>query len=255
MGEIFLSYSRLDRQFADELSRGLTARGLEVWVDREEIEAGDAWRAAISEAIASCDAFLVLLSPNSVTSKNVAKELSIAESRDRHIVPVKCRQCEISPAMEYQLADLQWIDFSEMPFEDGLDRLVRALHVWHVKPPPKPPPPQPPPVQGPQALAQLLCGRWEVQIGAAYLGAVARLLLDLYPNGAFNGQLMSPMGMSTVTGQWQVTPMGQLTMQGQQTMGWTVSPYAVLIQFTQVSPAALAGVSGVGEQVVWRKAG
>jgi C1A family cysteine protease len=100
-----------------------------VWVDRQNIVGGEPWRAAIIRAIAECDALVVVLSPHSVTSENVVKELSIAESRNRHIVPIVYRGCDVTPDMEYQLADLQRIDFSKMAFEDGLNRLVTALQT------------------------------------------------------------------------------------------------------------------------------
>lgn len=129
MGEIFISYSRLDQKFVNELTRGLQEKGLQVWVDRQDIEPGELWRAAITRAIAECDALLVILSPHSVTSKEVVKELSIAESRNRHIIPIVYRRCEVTPDMEYQLAGLEWVDFSKMAFEDGLSRLGTALQA------------------------------------------------------------------------------------------------------------------------------
>ena len=66
---IFISYSRADEAFVDGLIDKLHQKGLEVWLDRDSIEGGAAWRAAISEAIRECRAFLVVLSPNSVHSK------------------------------------------------------------------------------------------------------------------------------------------------------------------------------------------
>jgi hypothetical protein len=48
-----------------------------------------------------------------------------------------------------------------------------------------------------------------------------------------------------------VTPAGQLVLQGQQTMGWASGPYMAMIQFTNITPAALAGFSGAGERVAW----
>ena len=63
MDEIFISYSRTDSQFVDALIGEFDRRGLKVWIDRESIEGGAAWRAAISEAIRECRAFLLVLSP------------------------------------------------------------------------------------------------------------------------------------------------------------------------------------------------
>jgi hypothetical protein len=238
MGEIFLSYSRRDQEFADALTRGLQMHSLQVWVDRHDIEAGEAWRAAISHAIDECDAFLVVLSPQCVTSKNVVKELSIAESRDRHIIPLMYQNCEIPPAMEYQLSGLQQIEFCGVAFEAALERVVQTLQRGRtpVGPTPEinasarallaPRTPQPAipscdatpsspqagaafqQAQAPQAafapqdLAQILCGRWNVQIGSAYVG-VAQAMVDMYPNGGFQGRIVGPTGLIAVTGLWR----------------------------------------------------
>ena len=269
MGEIFISYSRHDQEFTDSLIQGLEQNGLQVWVDRENIEAGDLWRAAISRAIAGCDAFLVLLSPNCVASKNVVKELSMAESRDRHIVPLMYQECEIPPEMDYQLAGLQWVHFTEMSFEEALDRLVRTLRGGKGAAPPKAAPAQKPasaPVNPAQPsypstnlpsanLPQILCGRWDIQFGSSYTGVGGRVLVDIFPNGSFNGQIMAPAGVSQINGQWQVTAPAQVVFQGQQTMGWFSNPYVTMVQFNQISPGALSGMTGAGEQVVWRKIG
>ena len=261
MGEIFISYSRRDQDFTDSLSRGLEQNGLRVWVDRQNIEGGELWRAAISRAIAECDAFLVLLSPDCVSSKNVVKELSLAESHDRHIVPLMYRDCEIPPEMDYQLAGLQWVHFTGTSFQEALGGLVKTLRggkqpaAPDVKNAAPPSPSAAQPYSAPASLPQILCGRWDIQFGATYSGLGGRVTLDVYPNGGFSGQIMAPVGVSVINGQWQVTGPAQVIFQGQQKMGWLSSPYMAMIQFNQISPGALYGVSAAGEQVIWRKIG
>jgi hypothetical protein len=278
--EIFLSYSRLDQEFADRLSAALQEYGIPVWVDRVSIQAGDAWRAAIAHAIAECDAFLVVLSPQCVASRNVVKELSIAESRNRHIIPVMYQKCEIPPEMEYQLAGLEWVDFAAMNFETAVESLVRVLQPgsrvnrpaqpqaqstaapaaqstgWGqmpFQPPVTPGYPVTQPGGGPQDLARLLCGRWSVQIGTPYIGTMGQVFLEMQPNGVFQGQIRGPAGVLGVTGMWQVMPNGQLMMRGQQSNGWVTGPYMAVVQFGQVTPMGLSGVTGAGEQVTWSK--
>jgi hypothetical protein len=128
MSEVFISYSRKDNEFVDELIHDLERNGVHVWIDRHDIEGGTAWRAAIAEAVRECSAFVIVLSPNSTSSKNVSRELSVAESHDRLIVPVIYRACDIPPGMEYQLAELQWINLTAMTYEEGLRRLVKVLN-------------------------------------------------------------------------------------------------------------------------------
>jgi hypothetical protein len=288
MGEIFLSYSRQDQVFADSLIRGLEAQNLHVWIDRENIPGGAEWRAAISRAIASCDAFLVVLSPQCIGSRNVVKELSIAESRKRHIIPIMYQPCEIPPAMEYQLAGLQWIDFSEVEFDDGLGRLVSALGPESGKassaaavagqsasagaiPPSQPEShrvkrkrarPEQDPEESPderlqpnpeQRLTRALCGQWNVRIEVPFAGALGQMTLELRPNQSFSGQLIAPLGVSQMMGTWQVIPGQQLELTGQQTMGWNAAPYYAAIRFLITTGTLMTGVSAAGESVTFTK--
>jgi tetratricopeptide (TPR) repeat protein len=138
MGDVFISYSRKDSSFVDQLIRDLENAGIEVWIDREDIRGGDRWRPAIVESIRNCQAFLLVLSPNSVASENVSKELSIAETHKRRIVPIAYQPCIIPAEMEYQLAELQWIDFSTLSYQSALGQLTQVLGKAHVQKPARP---------------------------------------------------------------------------------------------------------------------
>ena len=127
MSEAFISYSRADSAFADRLSEDLEKRGIPVWIDRESIEGGAAWRASISQAIRSCCAFILILSPRSTQSPQVSKELSVAETHNRLIIPVVLEACDIPPGMELQLAELHWISFTELSYDAALERLTRVI--------------------------------------------------------------------------------------------------------------------------------
>ena len=42
-------------------------------------------------------------------------------------MPVMYQACKIPDKMEYDLAELQWTDFHDMPFDAAFENLVRAL--------------------------------------------------------------------------------------------------------------------------------
>ena len=126
---IFISYSRRDSEFADRLIHELEARGFDAWVDREDIRGGTAWRASISQAMRQCQAVIVVLSPRSAASENVAKELSLADHHKRPIIPISLEPCAIPAALEFQLAGLQIIEFTQAGFSDSVDKVVQALHT------------------------------------------------------------------------------------------------------------------------------
>src|SRR5262249_58407098 len=133
VSHVFLSYARRDQEFADRLVTALEGRGVNVWVDRQDIPGGAAGEAAIGEAGSVSSAVLVVLSPASVTSEYVPKELSLAEKYDRPIVPILYESWEGAAdaaavkRVEFQLAGLQYVDFAHQPFEEGMTALLRCL--------------------------------------------------------------------------------------------------------------------------------
>ena len=137
MNEIFFSYSRSDSEFVGQMADELQARGVDVWVDTGEILAGEAWRHSIVEAIRNCKVFIIVLSPNSVASENVTKELTLAEQYDKRVLPLVIENVEIPPGLDYQLAGLQHQTFAEGEYEDNFERLVRALIATGIKVQPK----------------------------------------------------------------------------------------------------------------------
>ena len=58
-----------------------------VWIDREEIHGGDLWREAIVEAVDHAYAFVLMLSPASVASDNVRKEVDLADGAGKALLP------------------------------------------------------------------------------------------------------------------------------------------------------------------------
>jgi TIR domain len=127
MSQLFISYARKDIGFVEDLVCDLEKRGMSCWVDRHDIIGGTEWRAEIGKAIMDCDAFLIVLSPDSVASENVKREVAFAESHGCQIIPIRYKPCSLPPEMGLALSNLQWCDFSEPTYEDAFARLVQAM--------------------------------------------------------------------------------------------------------------------------------
>lgn len=121
MSDIFISYSSKDRAQADQLIELLASAGLSVWVDRSGIEAATSWSKEIVQAINECKAFVVLLSPNSLLSNNVIKEVSLASEKRKKILPLDLEPVQLTEDFEYQLAGLQHASMT------NIDAVIRAL--------------------------------------------------------------------------------------------------------------------------------
>ena len=120
MSEVFFSYSRSDSDFVDQLIGELEPRGVDIWVDRGEILAGESWRRSIVEAIRNCQIFVIVLSPHSIRSENVTKELTLAEQYDKRVLPLVIHEVEIPPSLDYQLAGLHYQTFAEGDYDANL---------------------------------------------------------------------------------------------------------------------------------------
>jgi hypothetical protein len=128
---LFLSYAREDSAAARKLYEELSARGLNVWLDREALRPGQNWRVAVRQAIRESRYFLALLSGNSVSKIGyVQKELKDAlDILEEHpissvfIIPARLDDC--TPADD-RIRNLHWVDLFD-DWKGGVDRIVRAV--------------------------------------------------------------------------------------------------------------------------------
>lgn len=125
---IFISYSHQDLAFVDQLHHNLIQAKLSAWFDQANIPLGEQWREKIVLGIKNCKIFLLILSPNSVISKHVRKELDLAERRNKIIIPVMWKYTDLPYAMEYQLVGVQHFNFDGEASEKNFTRLTDWLH-------------------------------------------------------------------------------------------------------------------------------
>jgi adenylate cyclase len=121
MADIFISYSSKDREKAEQLTELLSSAGLSVWIDQSGIDIATSWSKEIVQAITGCKAFVILLSPNSILSENVAKEVSLAAERKKKILPLDLEPVSLPDELAYHLAGLQRAPMT------NIDSIIRAL--------------------------------------------------------------------------------------------------------------------------------
>ncbi len=121
MADIFISYSSKDRAQAEQLTELLASAGLSVWIDKSGIDVATSWSGEIVDAIDNCKAMIVMLSPSSNESKNVAKEVALAAERDKKILPLDLEPVQLSRDLAYHLAGLQRAPMT------NIDSIIRAI--------------------------------------------------------------------------------------------------------------------------------
>jgi WD40 repeat protein len=111
MSDVFISYSRTDKEFAAWLHESLIARGKDVWIDVEDIRPSATWLDEILAAIESAGAVIFLLSPEAAASEVCTQEIDRAVSLHKRLIPVVCRAVSVA-SVAAPIRALQWIDFT-----------------------------------------------------------------------------------------------------------------------------------------------
>ncbi len=91
MPDVFLSYSRRDSEFVARLAEGLKVRGKDVWFDIDGIRDAELFPLALRRAIEGSDAFVFVISPESVASAFCEQEVAHAAELNKRIVPLVLR--------------------------------------------------------------------------------------------------------------------------------------------------------------------
>jgi TIR domain len=131
---VFISYSRDDLGFADQLDAALGLAGFGASIDRQGISGGEEWEKRLGALIRDADTVVFVLSPSSARSKTCTWEVEQAVRLGKRIIPVLC--CSLEGATPPpQLAELNYIFFYAEPrfpgsgFGSGLVRLASALNT------------------------------------------------------------------------------------------------------------------------------
>ena len=135
MPDVFVSYSRKDERFVRRLVEGLSAAGKDVWVDWEDIPPTAEWFAEIARGVDGAQAFLYVISPDSVASEVCGRELHHAEERHKRIVPLLYRRVDDAHVPELARSH-NWISFEDdAQFDAALATLIEAIDtdLSHVR--------------------------------------------------------------------------------------------------------------------------
>jgi TIR domain len=119
MKTYFLSYARADSAIALKLADDLKAAGAAVWVDQYDIHPSQHWDRAVEDAVRGCEGMIVVLSPRSTASPNVADEVSVAIDSGKTVIPVLVEAC----TLPLRMTRMQFIDATQ-DYDHALKRCV-----------------------------------------------------------------------------------------------------------------------------------
>ncbi|MBN8581554.1 MAG: TIR domain-containing protein [Anaerolineae bacterium] len=129
MTGIFISYSRKDSAVAKKLITSITALDLDVWVDWEDIPPAVGWLDQILQGIEAADAFLFLVSPDSIASEVCKVELEHAYKNAKRIIPIVVRDVDPRSTVSI-IRDLNWVFIRETDdFDAGMGLIKVAVNL------------------------------------------------------------------------------------------------------------------------------
>lgn len=128
--KVFICHAHDDKAKARDLYRTLKRRGLQPWLDAEDLLPGQAWQVEIPKALETSDAIIILLSKTSVDKEGyVQKEIKFALDKALEmpegrifVIPARLDECEVPRS----ISGYHWVDLFE---EGGYEKLMKSLKL------------------------------------------------------------------------------------------------------------------------------
>lgn len=125
---VFVSYADENRAFADELVRMVEARGRRCWIAPRNIPPGSpSWAEPIVEAIAGSRLIVILLTADSIASRQVLREVTLADNEGIPMLPVQLDATPLSKSLKYFFAAGQRLELAATPPPAALQAIVPAI--------------------------------------------------------------------------------------------------------------------------------
>ncbi len=134
----FISHASADKErFVTNFAKRLREKGIDAWLDKWELLPGDSLVEKIfEEGIKNADAFIVILSSNSINKPWVREELDAGMVRKIEktcrLIPVIIDECVIPATLKH----LVWVSVHDLTnYDDDLLKIVNTIYGVNDKPP------------------------------------------------------------------------------------------------------------------------
>jgi len=110
--KIFISYSRRDADYAQQIDEYFQGSGHNVFTDVKDIQIGVVWTSAIETNISNCDVFVVIITHAALRSTEIEKEVLQAQRENKKIIPCIHRDVNYEE-IKWNLKSIQGIEFQD----------------------------------------------------------------------------------------------------------------------------------------------
>lgn len=131
---LFISYSRREVGFVDDLAGRLDKEGFDFWLDYRSLVPGKPWQEQIYQGLAKADIILLVISKEAIHSANVKKEWDrVINKPGKRIILLIFDAVDLPQELE----KYEWVDFRGN-YEKGLKELYRQLQMSEQEKQPAP---------------------------------------------------------------------------------------------------------------------
>lgn len=129
---IFISYAHKDVKAVSRIVKIIEDRvDCSLWFDKK-LQGGDEYFSIIADRILSCEYFLFMVSPHSVTSNWCIHELEFAMSEQRKIIAIWMEDFSPPPRVRLVISNTHYIRNYELTEDDLADTISAALNATHL---------------------------------------------------------------------------------------------------------------------------
>lgn len=127
MTDIFISYSKTDKNIANQICAKLEDARLKCWIAPRDITVGESYATGIIRGIDNCKCMVVVFSAAANNSQHVIREVERAVSKGICIIPFKIDDVLPTAEMDYFLRVPHWLDAFDMRLEDAIETLTENI--------------------------------------------------------------------------------------------------------------------------------
>lgn len=126
--DVFVSYSSRNKAIADAIVADFEAHGVRCWYAPRDILPGREWEAAIVEdGIGGASVLVLVYTPESNSSVQVAREVRLALDSGKSVVPLRLSDVELSSNLKYYLTGLHWLDAVSVDLASAIAQLRTSV--------------------------------------------------------------------------------------------------------------------------------
>jgi hypothetical protein len=124
---VYVSHAYEDKSIADAIYSKLESARLKCWKANRGTAAFEDWREPGRRAIGSSRVVVVVLSENANAAPHLEREITLAVSLRRLLVPFRLGETTTRPEIRFYLSKVLWLNASNPPAEEHLEALTARI--------------------------------------------------------------------------------------------------------------------------------